>query len=52
MKSFELVIVAVVTQHIGFVKRLSLELKKSSCDLVQAQAEANRRKIVISKQRT
>jgi len=43
----------VITQYIiGFVKPLSLELQKSSCNLVQAQAEANRTKIVISKQST
>jgi len=47
---FWVVIVTVVIQHIGFVKPLSFELQKSSCDLVQA--DANRRKIVISKQRT
>ena len=44
---------AVITQYIiGFVKPLSLELQNSSCNLVHAQAEANRTKIVISKQRT
>ena len=34
------------------MKSLSLEKQKFSCDLVQAQAEANRTKIVISKQNT
>jgi len=53
MVSFEFVVVAVITQHIiGFVKSLFSGLQKSSCDLVQARAEANRAKIVISKQRT
>jgi len=37
---------------IGFAKPLSLELQKSRCDLVQAQAEANHTKIVTSKRRT
>jgi len=52
MESFEFVIVTVVIQHIGFVKSLSVELQKSIFDLVQVPAEANRRKVVISKQRS
>ena len=53
MERIEFVIVAEIKQYIiGFVKPISLELQKSSCDLVQAQAEANRTKIIISKQRT
>jgi len=52
MESFEFVITTVVIQRVGFVKPLSLHLQKSSCDLVQATDEADRRTIVISKQRT
>jgi len=55
MESFEFVIVAVpmITKYIiGMAKPLSLELQKSSCNRVQAQAEANHAKIVISKHRT
>lgn len=53
MEHFQFVIVAVITQYIiGFVKPLSLDFQKSSCDLVQVQAEASRTKAVISKQRT
>jgi len=45
--------VAAITQHIiGFVKPLSLELQKCSCDVVEAQIESNRTKIVSSKPRT
>jgi len=46
MERLEFIIVAVFTQYnIGFVKPLSLELQKSSCDFVQTKAEANRTKL-------